>query len=334
MIPCAIVGGSGYIGGELIRLLLSHPKINLVAVTANEMAGFPISKSHPNLSHVDMNFNTLENIHPAEVIFSALPHGKLMEVIHSFSGKTIIDTSADFRLQNQSEFEKFYKTSHCAFEKTKLFSYGLPELFRSTIKTAKNIAAPGCFATAAILSIFPIVAEQLNKEIIINAVTGSSGSGIKPKDKTNHSFRADSFYAYELFNHRHVPEIKQALLHKTGHDIDLTFQPHSGPFVRGIYATSIIKLNKKITRSELLNIYKKYYSDDYFIRLVDDTPNIKWVQNTNFCDLGIETNGHTAIITTAIDNLLKGGAAQAVQCFNIINQFDERTGLPLFSSNP
>ncbi len=334
MIKCAIVGGSGYIGGELIRLLLSHPKINLVSVTANEMAGFPIAKSHPNLSQVKLNFNELYAIKEAEVVFLALPHGKAMDFVEKFPDKIMIDTSADFRLSNETEFVKYYKMQHKAFEKTKLFCYGLPELFKSNITTAKNIATPGCFATAAILSIYPLVAEGLSQDIIINAVTGSSGSGIKPKETTHHSFRADSFFAYELFTHRHIPEIKQALFDKTGYEINLVFQPHSGPFIRGIYATSFIKLNRDITKEQLLSIYNKYYSSKYFIRFTEGAPNIKWVQNTNFCDLGMAVNDGTAIVMTAIDNLLKGGAGQAVQCFNIMHGFEESTGLPLFTSNP
>ena len=157
MIKCAILGGSGYIGGELIRLSLSHPKVNLVAITANEMAGFPVAKAHPSFSHLNLFFNELYDINQAEVLFLALPHGKAMELIDEFPDKTIIDTSADFRLKSEFEFEKFYKIQHCAFEKANLFCYGLPELFRSNIKIAKNIASPGCFATAAILSFFRLL---------------------------------------------------------------------------------------------------------------------------------------------------------------------------------
>ncbi len=334
MIKCAIVGGSGYIGGELIRLLLSHPHIQLVSITANEMAGFPISKAHPHFSHINLKFNALHDIHQAEVVFLALPHGKAMDFVKQFPDKIIIDTSADFRLHNETEFKKYYLMPHSCFEKTNLFCYGLPELFKSHIKTAKNIAAPGCFATAAILSIFPLISEGLSTDIIINAVTGSSGSGIKIKDKTHHAFRADSFFAYESFSHRHTPEIKQAIFEKTGYKINLIFQPHSGPFIRGIYTTSIIKLNRTITKEQLFEIYKKYYSSEYFIRFTEGTPNIKWVQHTNFCDLGFEINGDTAIVMSAIDNLLKGGAAQAVQCFNLLHGLEESTGLQLFSSNP
>lgn len=334
MIKCAIVGGSGYIGGELIKLLLSHPQIDLVAVTANEMAGSPISQVHPNFKHVNLTFNELYDIKHAEVVFLALPHGKSMQAVKRFSNQIIIDTSSDFRLRDTVEFEKYYKTPHVANEDIPSFTYGLPELFRTQIKSAKNIAAPGCFATAAILAVFPLIAEQLSHDFIISAVTGSSGSGIKPGEKTHHAFRSDSYFSYEAFTHRHTPEIKQALKDKSGCEVDFIFQPHSGPFVRGIYATAFIKLNRTLSKSDLFEIYHKYYASEYFVRLLETTPNIKWVQNTNFCDVGLEIHDQTVIATTAIDNLLKGGAAQAVQCFNVMHGFAESTGIPLFAANP
>ena len=316
MIKCAIVGGSGYIGGELMRLCLSHPQIELVAVTANEMAGSPIAKAHPGLSHLNKKFNALTDIGDADVVFFALPHGKAKDMMGDFPGKTIIDTSADFRQDKNS------------------FRYGLPELFRDNIKASKHIASPGCFATAAILSIYPLVSEKLANGIFINAVTGSSGSGIKPQEKTHHAFREESYFAYEKFTHRHIPEIKQAILDKTGSDIDLVFQPHSGPFIRGIYMTSMVMLNKKMAKEEIQKIYEKYYGSEYFIRLLDNPPNIKWVKHTNFCDLNVDADGSVAVITVAIDNLLKGGASQAMQSFNILHGFEENTGLNMFAANP
>lgn len=332
---CAVVGGSGYIGGELMRLLSLHPNVKLGAVTANDMANFPVEKAHPNLRQLNKKFNALLNIDDAEIIFLALPHGKAMEVVPQWLDKTIIDTSGDFRLHSIIDFEQYYKLKHQAFEHTTLFQYGLPELYRDHIKTAKHVASPGCFATISILSLFPIVSKGLANKIMISAVTGSSGSGIKPKEKTNHAFRENSFFAYELFTHRHVPEIKQALFEKTGHEIDLVFQPHSGPFIRGIYLTAMITLNKSISTEELRKLYQKYYHGDKFVRVLsDESPNIKWIQQTNFCDIAVETNGHTAIITAAIDNLMKGGAAQAIQCFNIMQGLPETTGLQYLASNP
>jgi len=320
-IKCAVVGGSGYIGGELLRLLLSHPHVDLVAITANELAGETIAKVHPNLSHINRIFNPLGDVNNADVLFLALPHGSAVEFVKRFPDKIIIDTSADFRWQN-------------TVDKHSIFCYGLPELFRTEIKTARNIAAPGCFATAAILSIYPLVAEKLAEDIIINAVTGSSGSGIKPKDKAHHPLRADSFFAYELFTHRHIPEIKQTIKNKTSQEINMIFQPHSGPFIRGIYATSIIKLRHEITKIQLLTIFKNFYAGEYFIRFPEAIPNIKWVKHSNFCDISVETQGKTAIIITTIDNLLKGGAGQAIQCFNIMHGLAETLGLTVCAANP
>ncbi|MEW6736593.1 MAG: N-acetyl-gamma-glutamyl-phosphate reductase, partial [Acidobacteriota bacterium] len=240
MVKCAVVGGSGYIGGELIRLLLVHPNVELVAITAKDAAGKRLAEEHPNLAGIEMTFGELADVGDAEVLFLALPNGETMKAISSLPDRRIIDTSADFRLRDKSLFQQFYKTDHNCFERVREFTYGLPELFRSRIQEARHIAAAGCFATASILLSYPLVAEGLYEHIVINAVTGSSGSGVKPKEKAHHPFRNDSFFAYETFTHRHIPEIKQALKDSTGKDVEILLQPHSGPFVRGIFATAVI----------------------------------------------------------------------------------------------
>jgi N-acetyl-gamma-glutamyl-phosphate reductase common form len=334
MVKCAVVGGSGYIGGELTRLLLAHPQAKLVAITANDAAGKKLVEEHPNLAGIDMTFGELAAVGDAETLFLALPNGETMKAIRNLPDRKIIDTSADFRLRDESLFQHFYKVKHECFEKVEKFTYGLPELFRSRIREANHIAAPGCFATASILLSYPIVAEDLDEYIVINAVTGSSGSGAKPKEKTHHPFRTDSFFAYETFTHRHIPEIKQALKERTGRDIELQFQPHSGPFVRGIFATAVIRLKRSVSKEQLVSVYKKYYDSDSFIRLINGSPNVKWVQGTNFCDISIDSDGKTAVVMAAIDNLLKGGASQAIQCFNIMHGFEEDAGLKSFSFNP
>jgi N-acetyl-gamma-glutamyl-phosphate reductase common form len=314
--------------------LLSHPEAKLVAVTANESAGKRLVEEHPNLAGVDLTFREIADVGDAEVIFLALPNGETMKVIDRLPDRKIIDTSADFRLRDENLYKQFYKSNHACFEKVEEYTYGLPELFRSRIREAEKIAAPGCFATASILLSYPIVSEDMDDHILINAVTGSSGSGVKPKEKAHHPFRADSFFAYETFTHRHIPEILQALKERTGRNIELILQPHSGPFVRGIFATALIKLKRSVTKEELIALYNKYYGAEPFIRIVNGSPNIKWVQGTNFCDIGVDTNGSTAVVMAAIDNLLKGGAAQAIQCFNIMYGFEEDTGLKCYSLNP
>lgn len=322
-LKCAVVGASGYIGGELVRLLLAHPHLQLTAVTANEAAGKRLADEHPNLRGVSMTFGRLTEVGDAEALFLAVPAGESMKLVSQFpSDRTIIDTAPDFRLQDRATFEKYYGTPWPG-----AWTYGLPELFRARIREARRVAAPGCFATASILSAWPLVAEGLAESIVINAVTGSSGSGARPKDKAHHPFRADSYFAYETFHHRHVPEIRQAL----GWSGELVFQPHSGPFVRGIFATTIVRLK---CDADARAVFRKYYGGEKFVRLVDGSPNVKWVRGTNFADIGVEQNGRTVVVMTAIDNLLKGGAGQAVQCLNIMYGFEEDAGLKYFGGNP
>jgi N-acetyl-gamma-glutamyl-phosphate reductase len=334
MVKCAVVGGSGYIGGELVRLLLSHPHAELVAVTANEAAGRALEAVHPNLAGAGFTFRELADVGDAEVLFLALPNGETMKVVDRLPERRIVDTSADFRLRAEEEFERYYKTAHACFGRVAGFTYGLPELFRGQVREAANVASPGCFATAVILSAFPLVAEGLADYLVINAVTGSSGSGVKPKEKAHHPFRADSYFAYETFTHRHLPEVRQALRDRTGREVDLVFQPHSGPFARGIFATTVARLARPVSGAELAEVYRAYYGEEPFVRLVDGSPNVKWVRGTNFCDLSAQSDGRAAVVTAAIDNLLKGGAGQAVQAFNVMHGFDERAGLRAFAANP
>jgi N-acetyl-gamma-glutamyl-phosphate/LysW-gamma-L-alpha-aminoadipyl-6-phosphate reductase len=334
MVKCAVVGGSGYIGGELVRLLLGHPNLELVAVTANEAAGRALEAVHPNLAGTGLVLGELTAVRDAEVLFLALPNGETMKVVNDLPDRTLVDTSADFRLHDEVDFARYYKASHACFGRVGAFTYGLPELFRPQIREASHLASPGCFATAAILSIYPLVAEGLDEHVVINAVTGSSGSGIKPKERAHHPFRADSYFAYETFTHRHLPEIRQALRDRTGREVGLVFQPHSGPFARGIFATAVVTLGRAAGDGEIAAIYREYYSKEPFVRLVDASPNVKWVRGTNFCDISVHSDGRTAIVTAAIDNLLKGGAAQAVQSFNIMSSFDETAGLHAYATNP
>jgi LysW-gamma-L-alpha-aminoadipyl-6-phosphate/LysW-L-glutamyl-5-phosphate reductase len=328
----AVVGGSGYVGGELVRLLLGHPHVELVAVTGNDSAGKPLAEAHPNLRGLDISIGALAEVGDADVLFCALPNGETMKVIGRLPDRQIVDTSADFRLRDRGEYERFYKAEHSAFGRVAEFTYGLPELFRGRLREARHVAAPGCFATAAILSLYPLVAEGLATTVVVNAVTGSSGSGARPKDKAHHPFRADSYFAYETFKHRHVPEIRQALRDATGRDVELVFQPHSGPFARGIFATTVAPL--AAPGADPAEVYARYYGPERFVRLVEGSPNVKWVRGTNFCDVAAAGDGKTAVVTAAIDNLMKGAASQAVQAFNIASGFAEDAGLKGFAANP
>ncbi len=342
MVKCAVVGASGYIGGEVTRLLLQHPNIELVAVTAKDNAGKKLSDVHPSFLGVPLTFGALTEVGEAEVVFLALPNGETMKLFANGnpfrrsdgSGPRLIDTSSDFRLRDKAEYERFYKAEHVCFDAVREFTYGQPELFPSQVAEARHISAPGCFATATILALYPLVAAGVHQHIVVNAVTGSSGAGVKAKETTHHPFRADSYFAYETFTHRHQPEVKQALRDRTGNAAEFVFQPHSGPFVRGIFATAVVALKSPLSNDEVKNLYAEAYHGKPFVRLVSGSPNIKHVQGTNFCDIGVRSNGETAIVMAAIDNLVKGGAGQAVQCFNLMHGFEETAGLHLFSPIP
>lgn len=331
-VKVAVVGASGYVGGELVRLLLSHSGVDVVAATARDAVGRPIGDVHPNLAGVDLTLGPLSETGDADVIFTAMPNGETMKVLPSLADRPIVDTSADFRLRDRIAYRDFYGAPHACFDRVGEFAYGLPELFRGRMPKRRSIAAPGCFATASILALAPLVAARLDAGIVVTAVTGSSGSGAKPKERTHHPFRSDSFFAYEPFAHRHVPEIRQALADATGRLVDFVFQPHSGPFARGIFVTAVVQLTEWRTAASIRDVFEQAYANEPFVRLVDGSPNVKWVRGTNRCDIGVACNGRTAIVTVAIDNLMKGAASQAIQAFNARCGFDERTGLAAYAA--
>lgn len=321
-----VLGGSGYIGGEAVRLLLGHPRIDLVAIGAHDSAGKSLAEVQPNLRGVsDLVFRKNEELlQGADVFFLSLPHGEAQKVVPRLPRTAkIIDLSGDFRLSDRAAWESHYKMPHAAWDLQREFAYGLPEINRPRIREARCVAAAGCFATAAILSSWPLVQERrVSGTIIIDGKTGSSGSGAKAGDKTHHPFRAGAFFAYEMFHHRHAPEIRQAL-----GGAEVLFQPHSAPMVRGVFTTSYVPLAKETSEEEALELYRRAYAESPFIRIAAGTSNVAYVRGSNFADLGINTRGRTAVIFAAIDNLLKGGASQGVQCMNLMMGFNENEGL-------
>ncbi len=328
-ITVAVLGASGYIGGEVVRLLLAHPDVELTTLTANEQAGKRLDEVQPNLRGLSsLAFEKFAG-QKADAYFLSLPHGEAGSVVPNLSGR-VIDLSGDFRLTDRAAWEKHYKMPHPSWELQKEFAYGVPEINRARIREAKKVAVGGCFASAAILSNVPLVkAGLVAGTIIIDGKTGSSGSGAKLSEKTHHPFRAASFFAYEPFHHRHTPEIRQAL---GGHDV--LFQPHSAPMVRGVFTTSYVPLRRAMTDDDALAVFKKVYEGEKFVRIAKGTPNVTHVANSNFIDIGVAANGTTAIVWAAIDNLIKGGAGQAVQCFNLMHGLDEDAGLRLVPGLP
>jgi len=337
-IRVGIFGGSGYGGSELLRILLFHPHVELVFVTANEQAGKPIGDVHRNLNGlIQLNFiKEPEQLESVDCVFLALPHGQAMEIVPRLAGSVkAIDLSGDFRLRDQAVFEKHYKQTHTAMRAQAEFVYGLTETNREAIRSARLIANPGCFATATLLGLAPLVARNLlNGRVIVDAKTGSSGSGAKAAANTHHPQRMNSFYAYKPFTHQHVPEIEQELEHVGDWTNELVFMTHSLPVARGIFASIYAETKSDLTEEALRKVFADYYRDSFFVRLVQGSPDINWVKTTNFCDIGFATRGKQIVVFSAIDNLVKGAAGQAIQNMNLMFGLDETTGLKLVGTNP
>jgi len=337
-IRVGIFGGSGYGGSELLRILLFHPQVELVFVTANEQAGKSIGEVHRNLYGLtQLNFiKEPEELESVDCVFLALPHGQAMEIVPRLPGSVkAIDLSGDFRLRDQAAFEKHYKQTHTAMQAQAEFVYGLTETNREMIRSARLIANPGCFATATLLGLAPLVAKNLlNGRVIVDAKTGSSGSGAKAAANTHHPQRMNSFYAYKPFTHQHVPEIEQELEHLGDWTNELVFMTHSLPVARGIFASIYAETKSDMTEEDLRKIFADFYRDSFFVRLVQGSPDINWVKTTNFCDIGFATRGKQIVVFSAIDNLVKGAAGQAIQNMNLMFGLEETTGLKLVGTNP
>lgn len=340
-IRVAIFGGSGYGGSELLRILLVHPNVELVFVTANEHAGKPVGEVHRNLHGLtELSFikapDELESLSDLDCVFFALPHGQAMSIVPGLrSSIKAIDLSGDFRLRDESLFQKHYKQQHTAMTAQREFVYGLTETNREAIRQARLIANPGCFATATLLGLAPLVANGLlNGRVVVDAKTGSSGSGAKAAANTHHPQRMNSFYAYKPFTHQHVPEIEQELNHVGDWTNELVFMTHSLPVSRGIFASIYAESKRELSETDLHQLYADYYRDSFFVRLVSGSPDINWVKTTNFCDIGFAVRDKQVVVFSAIDNLVKGAAGQAVQNMNLMFGLDENTGLLLVGTNP
>jgi N-acetyl-gamma-glutamyl-phosphate reductase len=340
-IKVGIFGGSGYGGSELLRILLFHPQVELLFVTANEHAGKSVSDVHRNLSGLTdlvfvKAFEDVETLQNLDCVFLALPHGQALDLVPQFPmGVRVIDLSGDFRLSDSETFAQFYGRQHTAMDTQRRSVYGLTELNREKIKQAQLIANPGCFATATLLGLAPLVANNLlSGRVIVDAKTGSSGSGAKAAANTHHPQRMNSFYAYKPFTHQHVPEIEQELRNVGDWTNELVFMTHSLPVARGIFASIYVELKTASSEEALYKLFSDFYRESFFIRMVKGSPDINWVKTTNFCDLGISVRGRQAVVFSAIDNLVKGAAGQAVQNMNLMFGFEENAGLKLVGTNP
>lgn len=337
----AIVGASGYGGSELLRILLYHPYVEVTALTSRRHAKQPLGAVHPHLAHHRDLFFTdppMETVaEDCDAVFLALPHGESMGRVAPFAAKDrlILDLSADFRLKDPLRYEKAYGKPHAAPDLLPTFVYGQTELFRDRIRKARRVACPGCFPTGSLLALGPLAREGLLKgRVAVSAATGSSGSGAEPGAGTHHPTRAEDFRAYKPLVHQHVHEIVQALNDLGARDLELLFVPHSAPMVRGIFTTAFVSLPMPMDAAGAATFYKGHYGSESFVRIVEGSPRAAVVAGTNFADLSATARGKDLVVLTAVDNLVKGAAGQAVQNLNLIMGWPETTGLEHPGSQP
>jgi N-acetyl-gamma-glutamyl-phosphate reductase len=320
MITIGIIGGSGYTAGELIRILMFHPNAKLDFVYSTTNAGKPLSVAHQDLmGDIEMNFTDTVNPN-VDVLFLCLGHGKSISFLenNSFSDTTkIIDLGNDFRLTKDKEFNG------------KSFVYGLPELNKPDIKNAQYIANPGCFATAIQLALLPLAADGLlSEDVHINATTGSTGAGVGLASTSHFSWRNNNFSHYKAFEHQHLGEINQSINQlQEDYTNELIFVPNRGDFPRGIFATLYTKSEESL--EDLVVKYEAFYQDQPFVTVTTTNINMKQVVQTNKCIISLFKKGNRILITSVIDNLLKGASGQAVQNMNLMFGLEETTGLHL-----
>ncbi len=340
MIKTAVFGASGYTGQELTRILSGHPEVDLIAVTSRRFDTQPVTEVFPSLG--GLTPLKYQNAAPADiakicdVVFLALPHGISMEIAPVFiqAGKKVIDLSADYRLRDVSTYEKWY-AQHSSAGHLKDAVYGIPELYRQQIKDTALVANPGCYPTSIILGLAPALRNQLLdvNTIIADSASGVSGAGREPQTGSLFCEVDGGFKAYKVGNHRHTPEIEQELNSLAGEKFTISFTPHLLPVKRGILSTIYANLKKEVTLPELHSLYSSFYAQEKFVRICPSGsfPNISSVCGSNYCDIGLTIDLRTkrVIIVSAIDNLVKGAAGQAVQNMNILCNFKEDTGLQM-----
>lgn len=329
----AIVGAKGYAGEELIKILLKHSGVEITSLSGR-MNGKPkhISKMYPYLKgKLDVFCEDIDEqkiADSADVVFTALPHSVSMNIVSKFIllGKKVIDLSADFRLTDPMVYEKWYGVKHTNPKLLSEVVYGLPEINRVKIKNVNLIANPGCYPTSVILGCAPAMTEKIVdvKNIIIDSKSGYSGGG----KKFVRNYKESNCYAYQVGIHRHIPEIEQELSAVSSQRLAVSFTPHIIPQERGILSTIYLQLKKEISAVDVVAIYKRYYESEPFVRIVE-IAQTKNVINTNYCDIAIDVDSRTnnIIVTSTIDNLIKGAAGQAVQNMNILFGIDETCGL-------
>lgn len=335
MIKVGIVGGTGYTGVELLRLLAVHPQVELRAITSRADAGTPVSQMFPSLrGHVDLSFTHPDEAHldQCDLVFFATPNGIAMQQVRALldAGVRVIDLAADFRIKDIAEWEKWYGMSHACPDLVAEAVYGLPEINREQIKLARLVANPGCYPTAVQLGFLPLLEAGLvdASTLIADAKSGVSGAGRKAEVGILFSEAGDNFKAYGVPGHRHLPEIRQGLARMVGREVGLTFVPHLTPMIRGIHATLYARLHGD---ADLQALYEQRYAGEAFVDVLPagSHPETRSVRGSNHCRIAIHRpqQGNTVVVLSVIDNLVKGAAGQAVQNMNIMFGFPEAAGL-------
>jgi len=336
----SIVGASGYGGGELLRLLLNHPDVEVHQVTSERNAGKPVTRVHPNLrKSTSLNFCMVKELEEVDLLFVSLPHTQFMQRFDELSGlaERIVDLSADFRLKDSAAYLKWYEVEHPRPDKLTQFVYGNVELHRAEMKKARYISGAGCNATATILPLWPLFklgVVDTALPVVAEAKCGSSEGGNVVSEASHHPERSGCVRSYKPTGHRHIAEMEQELGHR------IYFSATSIEMVRGILVTAHLFVKPEITEKDIWKVYRQVYGREPFIRIVKEKqgiyrfPEPKILAGTNYCDIGFELDGTRLVVVSAIDNLMKGAAGQAVHAMNVMCGFEEIAGLSFAGLHP
>jgi N-acetyl-gamma-glutamyl-phosphate reductase common form len=341
-IPAIVLGGTGYVSGELLRLILGHPDFSLAGVMSDSSPGELAGKSFPHLAGAlgDTAFKSQADIsaliaaEPTSAVFCAAPHGAAAALIDSLlkaaesagTKPRFVDISADFRFATAAAYEAVYKHAHGAPHRLAQFTCAVPEHLKKV--TTPHVGHPGCFSTAILLASVPLLASGLvEPTLFVSGVTGSTGSGRKPVEGTHHPTRHSDLYSYGALGHRHTPEITALAKTATGVDAEYSFVPHSGPFARGIHATVQARLKAPRDAAALIRMLREYCAGSHFVRVLDSAPRVKDIVASNYAHLSAAANGRTVAVMSVVDNLNKGAAGGAVQWMNRLFDLPETSGL-------
>ncbi len=338
-----VVGASGYVGGEILRLLVSHPHAEISMVTSRQYVGEYISRIQPSLKgFTDLTFSELDYdklTDKCDLVFTAVPHGTAVDIVKALydRGMKVIDLSADYRLHNPADYDKWYGWQHPHPELLEKSVFGVPELHREEIKKSQIVSCPGCMAVTSILGLYPLIKKKIidTEHIIVDSKIGSSGAGAGTVSGTHHAMRSGVIRPYKPAKHRHTGEIEQELSIANGGKLKVSMSPHAVDIVRGILCTNHVFLNQPVSEMDLWKMYREQYQNEKFIRLIRDKkgfykfPDPKFVVGSNFCDVGfdIDEDNNRLVVLSASDNLMKGAAGSAIQNMNVMAGFNEMEGI-------